>query len=45
MFITALFIIAKAGKDPDAPQKRHEYRNSGTFSQWSTTQLLKTMNL
>jgi hypothetical protein len=45
MFIAALFIIAKAGKNPDAPQQRNGYRKYGTFIQWSTTQLLKTMNL
>jgi hypothetical protein len=46
MFIAALFIIAiKAGKNPDAPQQRNGYRKCGTFTQWSTTQLLKTMNL
>jgi hypothetical protein len=45
MFIAALFIIARAGKNPDVPQQRNRYRNCGTFTQWSTTQLLKTMNL
>ena len=44
MFIEALFIIARAGKNPDAPQQRNGYRKCGTFTQWSTTQLLKTMN-
>jgi hypothetical protein len=43
-FITALFIIAEAGKNPDAPQQRNGYQKCGTFVQWSTTQLLKTMN-
>lgn len=33
----------KAGKNPDVLQQRNEYRNCGTFTQWSTTQLLKTM--
>jgi hypothetical protein len=45
MFIAALFIIARAGKNPDVPQQRNGYRKYGTFTQWSTTQLLKTMNL
>jgi hypothetical protein len=45
MFIAALFIIAEAGKNPDVPQQRNGYRKCGTFTQWSTTQLLKTMNL
>ena len=33
------------GKNPDAPQQRNGYRKWGTFTQWSTTQLLKRMNL
>ena len=45
MFIAALFIIARAGKNPDVPQQRNGYRKCGTFTQWSTTQQLKTMNL
>jgi hypothetical protein len=45
MFIAALFIIAEAGKNPDIPQERNGYRKCGTYTQWSTTQLLKTMNL
>jgi hypothetical protein len=32
-------------KDPDAPQQRNGYRKCGTSTQWSTTQLLKRMNL
>jgi hypothetical protein len=39
MFIAALFVIA--GKNPNAPQQRNGYRKCGTFTQWSTTQLLK----
>jgi hypothetical protein len=35
----------EAGKNPDAPQQRNGYRKCGTFTQWSTTQLLKRMNL
>jgi hypothetical protein len=45
MFTSALFIIARAGKNPDAPQQRNGYRKCGTFTQWSTTQLLKRTNL
>jgi hypothetical protein len=45
MFIAALFIIARAGKNPDVPQQRNGYRKCGTFAQWSTAWLLKTMNL
>jgi hypothetical protein len=44
MFIAALFII-EAGRNPDAPQQRNGYRKCGTFTQWSTTQLLKRMSL
>jgi hypothetical protein len=42
MFIAALFTIARSGKNPDVLQQRN--RKCGTFTQWSTTQLLKTMN-
>jgi hypothetical protein len=45
MFIAALFIIARSWKSPDVPQQRNGYRKCGTFTQWSTIQLLKTMNL
>jgi hypothetical protein len=44
-FIAALFIIARLGKNPDAPQQWNEYRKCGTFTQWSTTQLLKRIYL
>ena len=37
MFIAALFIIARAGKNPDVLQKMNGYKNCGTFTQWSTT--------
>jgi hypothetical protein len=43
--ITALFIIAEAGKNPDVPQQRNGYKKCDTFTQWITTQLLKRMNL
>jgi hypothetical protein len=46
MFISALFIIARSWKkNLDVPQQRDGYRKCDTFTQWSTTQLLKTMNL
>jgi hypothetical protein len=45
MFIAALFIIARSWKEPDVPQQNNGYRKCGTFTQCSTTQLLKTMNL
>jgi hypothetical protein len=45
MFIAALFIIARAGKSPDVSQQKNGYRKCGTFTQWSTNQLLKRMNL
>jgi hypothetical protein len=34
-----------AGEGVDAPQQRNRYRKCGTSTQWSTTQLLKRMNL
>jgi hypothetical protein len=45
MFIAALFIIARSWKELRCPRQRNGYRKCGTFTQWSTTQLLKTMNL
>jgi hypothetical protein len=45
MFIAALFIIARSWNEPRCPQQRNGYRKCGTFTQWSTTQLLKTLNL
>jgi hypothetical protein len=42
MFIAVLFIIARSWKKPI---QRNGYRKCGTFTQWSTIQLLKTMNL
>jgi hypothetical protein len=45
MFKAAFFIIAKSWNVPDVPQQRNGYRKCGTFTQWSTTQLLKTMDL
>jgi hypothetical protein len=45
MFIEALFIIARSWKELRFPQQRNGYRTFGTFTQWSTTQLLKTLNL
>ena len=44
MFIAALFIIAEAGKNPNVPQETNGSRKCGTFTQWSTMHLLKTMN-
>ena len=41
MFIAALFIIARSWKEPRCPSQRNGYRKCGTFTQWSTTQLLK----
>jgi hypothetical protein len=35
----------EAGKNPDALQQWNGYRKCGAFTQWSTTQLLKRMNL
>jgi hypothetical protein len=44
MFIAVLFIIAEAVKNPDVPQQRNGYRYCGTFTNWSTTLLLKMIN-
>jgi len=43
VFIAALFIIARSWKQPRCPSQSNGYRKSGTFTQWSTSQLLKTM--
>jgi hypothetical protein len=40
-----LSLIFHPAKNPDVPQQRNGYRKSVTFTQWSTTQLLITMNL
>jgi hypothetical protein len=45
MFIAALFIIARSWKEPRCPSTEVGYRKCGTFTQWSTTQQLKTMKL
>jgi hypothetical protein len=47
MFIAALciFFQPEAGKNPDVPEQSNGYRKCGTFTQWSTTQVLKTMKL
>jgi hypothetical protein len=44
MFIATLFIIDRKWKNPDVHQQSNGYRIYGTFTKWSTTQLLK-MNL
>jgi hypothetical protein len=41
MPIAVIFIIARSWKQPDVPQQRNGYRKCDTFTQWSTTQLLK----
>jgi hypothetical protein len=45
MSIAALFIIARSWKEPRCPSQRNGYRKCGTFTQWSTTQLFKAINL
>jgi len=42
-FIAALFIIARSWKNTDVFQPKNGYRKCDTFTQWNTTQLLKTM--
>jgi hypothetical protein len=41
MFIAALFVIARAGKNPDVPQWKNGYRKCVAFTQWNITQLSK----
>jgi hypothetical protein len=45
MFTAALFIIARSWKELRCPSIEELIKKSGTFTQWSTTKLLKTMNL
>jgi hypothetical protein len=45
MFIAALFIIARSWKEPRCPSTKEWIQKCDTFTQWSTTQLLKRMNL
>jgi hypothetical protein len=44
MFIAAIFIIARSWKEPRCPSTEEWIQKCGTFTQWSTTQLLRTMN-
>jgi hypothetical protein len=44
MFMAALFILARSRKNSDVHHQSDGYRKCGTFTHWSTTQLLKTMN-
>jgi hypothetical protein len=45
MFIAVLFIIARSWKDPRFPSTETWIQKMWYTTQWSTTQLLKTMNL
>jgi hypothetical protein len=45
VFIAALFIIARSWKQPRCPSTEEWIQKCGAFTQWSTTQLLKTINL
>jgi hypothetical protein len=45
MFIAALFTIARSWKEPICPSTQEWIEKMCTFTQWSTTQLLKRMNL
>ena len=46
MFIAALFIIARSWKEPRGHSTEEWiHKKCGTFTQWRTTPLLKTMNL
>jgi hypothetical protein len=43
LFIAALFIISRSWKNPYVLQQRNGYKKCSIFTQWSATQLLKTM--
>jgi hypothetical protein len=43
MFTVAIFIIIWSWNQPTSPQLRNGYRKCDTFTQWSTTQLLKNI--
>jgi hypothetical protein len=45
MFIGALFIVARSWKEPRCPSTEEWVQKYGTFTQWITTQQLKTMDL
>jgi hypothetical protein len=45
MLIAVLFVIARSWKEPRCPSTEEWIRKYGTFTQWSTTQLLKRINL
>ena len=45
MFIAASLIIARSWKEPRYPLTEKWIQKMCTFTQWSTTDLLKTMNL
>jgi hypothetical protein len=42
-FIAALFMTARSWKEPRCPSMEELIQKMGTFTHWSTTQLLKTM--
>jgi hypothetical protein len=41
MFIAAMPVITEAGNNSDAPRQENGYRICSSFTQWSTTQLLR----
>jgi len=43
MFIASLFIIARSWKEPRCPSTEEWIQKCGSSTQWSTTQLSKTM--
>jgi hypothetical protein len=45
MFTAASFIIARSWKEPRCPSTEEWIQKMWYIIQWSTTQLLKTMNL
>jgi hypothetical protein len=45
MFIASLFIISRSWKKLRCPSTEERIQKCGTLTKWSTTRLLKTMNL
>jgi hypothetical protein len=43
IFTADIFIRVRSWKEPRCLQQRNGYREYGTFTQWSSTQLLKSM--
>jgi hypothetical protein len=42
MYTVTLFVIARSWKQPSLPRQKNGYRKCDAFTQWTTTQLLRT---